>query len=150
MASTPERKRIVSGATREHVVAIAQSWLDTPFHDGCSLKGAGADCAGLLRGVFIEAGLIEDFEPLPYSPQFFLHSNKPIFLSIVERYAHRVRKEELEAGDVIMYDFGLQAAHGAIVVDAHTIIHAFQRAGGVCRSDRRQFRPYENSFWSLF
>lgn len=36
------------------VVASARSWLGTPYHDQASLKGVGADCLGLARGIWRE------------------------------------------------------------------------------------------------
>jgi cell wall-associated NlpC family hydrolase len=40
--------------TRARVVALARTWLGTPYHHQASLRGAGADCLGLLRGVYAE------------------------------------------------------------------------------------------------
>ncbi|REC53631.1 peptidase, partial [Rhodosalinus sediminis] len=31
------------------VIAIARSWLGTPYHDQASLRGIGCDCLGLAR-----------------------------------------------------------------------------------------------------
>ena len=36
------------------VIAIARSWLGTPYHDQASLRGVGCDCLGLARGVWRE------------------------------------------------------------------------------------------------
>jgi len=136
--------------TRADIIAAALSWLGTPFHDGACVKGAGVDCANFLIGAVSDAGLIERFKPDPYTPQWFLHRGEPIFLETLARYAHEIPKESVEAADIIMYKFGRQAAHGAIVIDAHTIIHAFKYAGCVCRSDRRQFASRAHSYWSVF
>ena len=38
--------------TRAAIVAEARSWLGTPYHHQASRKGAGADCLGLVRGVW--------------------------------------------------------------------------------------------------
>ena len=35
-----------------HVIAVARSWLGTPYHDQASLRGVGCDCLGLARGVW--------------------------------------------------------------------------------------------------
>jgi NlpC/P60 family putative phage cell wall peptidase len=40
--------------TREAIVKAARSWLGTPYHHQASLKGAGADCLGLIRGIWRE------------------------------------------------------------------------------------------------
>src|SRR5579872_4586918 len=42
---------------RAQIVTEARSWVYTPFRAGAQLKGIAADCAGLLFGVLIAAGL---------------------------------------------------------------------------------------------
>jgi len=34
------------------IVIAARGWLGTPYRHQCSVKGAGTDCLGLLRGVW--------------------------------------------------------------------------------------------------
>lgn len=36
----------------ERAVAIARDWLGTPYQHQASVKGAGTDCLGLLRGIW--------------------------------------------------------------------------------------------------
>lgn len=36
----------------ERAVAIAREWIGTPYRHQASARGAGADCLGLLRGVW--------------------------------------------------------------------------------------------------
>jgi NlpC/P60 family putative phage cell wall peptidase len=40
--------------TRESIVKAARGWLGTPYHHQASVKGAGADCLGLIRGLWRE------------------------------------------------------------------------------------------------
>ena len=58
MTDTSERQR-------DLVESVARSWLRTPYHDLGEVKGAGCDCATLLKCVYVEAGVIAPFE---YSP----------------------------------------------------------------------------------
>ena len=51
--------------TRSRIVAIARGWLGTPYHHGASLKGAGTDCLGLVRGIWRE---LHGGEPEPVEP----------------------------------------------------------------------------------
>jgi NlpC/P60 family putative phage cell wall peptidase len=37
---------------RADIIAEAASWIGTPYHHQASLKGVGADCLGLVRGVW--------------------------------------------------------------------------------------------------
>jgi len=41
-------------AVSGRAVAIARAWIGTPYVHQASVKGAGADCLGLLRGVWRE------------------------------------------------------------------------------------------------
>jgi NlpC/P60 family putative phage cell wall peptidase len=38
--------------TREAIVTAARGWLGTPYHHQASVRGAGCDCLGLIRGVW--------------------------------------------------------------------------------------------------
>ncbi len=39
---------------REKIVAAARAWVGTPYHHQASVKGAGCDCLGLIRGIWRE------------------------------------------------------------------------------------------------
>jgi cell wall-associated NlpC family hydrolase len=112
---------------RAKVEAIARSWIGTPYHSNARVKGAGIDCAHLLIAVYAEAGLIKDFDPGYYSPQFFLHSKEERFLSVVLTYAHEIEEASARPGDLVLYKFGLCYAHGGIIVSPgwpDAIVHA--------------------------
>ena len=49
-------------------VALAERWLGTPFCHRASLCGAGADCLGLIRGIWRMRYGAEAELPPPYSP----------------------------------------------------------------------------------
>lgn len=137
-------------ATRADVVREALSWTGTNFHDAAGVKGVGTDCAHLLIRVFSAVGMIEDFDPV-YKPQWFLHRDEPLFLQALKAQgARNIHYDDVGAGDVLMYKFGRHAAHGAIVVDANTIIHAYKPARCVCLGSRREFADRYDSAWSLF
>ena len=140
----------MSGATREQVVKEALEWVGTPFHDMAGIKGVGTDCAHLVKGAFVNTGMIEDFSP-QYKPQWFQHRDEPRFLlALADRGAHKIDVKDVLPGDVLMYRFGRHAAHGAIVVDANTIVHAYKPVGHVCLGSRREFEDRLDSAWSLF
>ena len=52
------------------VVQIARTWIGTPYVHQASVKGAGCDCLGLLRGVVRELRGEEPETPPPYSPDW--------------------------------------------------------------------------------
>lgn len=135
-------------AARAMVIQEALSWQKTPFHDGAGVKGAGVDCAHFLQRVYVSVGLIEDFKIEPYSPTWFLHRDDPIFLNTVARYARRIDKPL--PGDVLMFNFGRHAAHGAILVDDLTIIHAYKMTGFVTTDCLATYMSRFHSAWSVF
>ncbi|WP_010137993.1 NlpC/P60 family protein [Oceanicola sp. S124] len=52
------------------IVDAARGWIGTPYLHQASLKGAGTDCLGLLRGVWREV-LGQEPEPVPaYTPDW--------------------------------------------------------------------------------
>ena len=57
----------MTSADPTRVIAIARSWLGTPYHDQASLKGVGCDCLGLAWGVWREVVGPEPFPIPPYS-----------------------------------------------------------------------------------
>ena len=120
---------------RDRVLAAAQSWLGTPFHDCAQVKGVGVDCANILAAVYAEAGLVPEVEIAAYSPQFMLHSSEPLFESYVRRFADEVEEAVVQPADIVLYQVGRSFAHGAIIVDWPTkIIHAFKSFGRVAET----------------
>ena len=57
----------LASADPVRVIAIARSWLGTPYHDQASLRGVGCDCLGLARGVWREVVGPEPFPIPPYN-----------------------------------------------------------------------------------
>jgi NlpC/P60 family putative phage cell wall peptidase len=112
-------------ATRERVVAVALTWIGTPYVSNALVKGAGVDCAMLLVGVFREAGMLDpEFDPRPYPPQWHLHRGEERFLHIVERLAVEVDREP-KSGDILLFRLGRLYAHGAVVLSWPEVIHAW-------------------------
>lgn len=115
--------------SRADVVAEAMTWLKTPYHHRASVKGAGVDCAQILVEVYSACGLIPKFDTGDYTPDWMMHREEERYLSFVLNYAHEV--ETPQPGDVVLYKVGRCFAHGGIVVDWPTIIHASRYDRGV-------------------
>lgn len=114
---------------RQLVVAEAKSWLGTPYHPHGRLKGIGVDCAMLPAAVYHACGLVEHIDPGNYPVDWHLHRSEERYLSIVLQYAKEV--DSVQPGDLVLYKWGRCFAHGAIVIQWPTIIHAFIREGVV-------------------
>ena len=56
--------------SRAAIIAEARGWIGTPYCHQASLKGAGCDCLGLIRGVWRALYGAEPEAPGPYSPNW--------------------------------------------------------------------------------
>jgi len=55
------------GGGENKIVTIARAWIGTPYVHQASVKGAGCDCLGLLRGVWREMRGAEAEDIPPYA-----------------------------------------------------------------------------------
>lgn len=121
---------------QQAVIDIAMTWLKTPWHHMARVRGAGVDCAQILIAVFAEAGLVDEFDPGYYPPDWMMHREEERFLGWIGQYARRV--DFPEPGDVAIYTVGRCFSHSAIVVDWPSIIHASNHDHMVCLADGTQ------------
>lgn len=121
--------------TRQAVVAAARTWVGTPYHHAADVKGAGCDCAMLLVRVYCDLGLVEPFDPRPYTRDWMLHRGEERYLAILLERARDVAAPLL--GDVILFRFGRCFSHGGIVTKTSplTIVHAFAPAYAVLEEE---------------
>lgn len=110
----------------ERVVTEAMTWMKTPWHHMARVKGGGVDCAQFLCAVFEAVGLTPHIDLGYYPIDWHMHQSKPRFLEELEKYAYKV--DVPLKGDVAMFKFARQAAHGSIVVEWPRIIHAYSEA----------------------
>lgn len=115
---------------REDVVTAARGWVGTPYQHQASLKGAGCDCLGLLRGVWRELFGTEPESAAPYSPAWAeLASGDPL-LAAAKR--HLIAREDRQPvpGAVLVFRWRDNAAakHCGIATSATRFIHAHDGA----------------------
>lgn len=135
---------------RAAVVAEALSWVGTPYHHAQAVKGRGVDCALSLVEWFARSGVIERFDPRPYSPSWFLHRGEERFLNIIERYAERLPDTDAALpADIALYRYGRCTAHGALVVDDTFIVHACVSARRVERRERSALAEKCAGYWRV-
>lgn len=114
-------------------VAIARTWLGTPYHHHARVKGVGVDCLMLLCEVFEAAGMTPHIDPGAYPSDWMLHREEELYLAGLEKYCTIVAGEPLP-GDIVLYRFGRTASHAGIVTQWPEIIHAY-RGQGVILAD---------------
>lgn len=120
---------LVEQAQRARVVEIARQWIKTPYAHAGMVKGQGVDCATLLYATFKEAGLIGSIALPPYTGAWHVHRDEEKYTDFIRQFAAEIEGRDPLPGDVVVWKFHRCFAHGAIVVDWPTIIHAFINVG---------------------
>ncbi|MEH0198504.1 NlpC/P60 family protein [Caulobacter sp. CCNWLY153] len=104
-------------SVRAAVLVEARSWLGTPYQHQASLRGAGCDCLGLVRGVWRALHGPEREAPPPYRPDWAeLCEGEPL-LEGLARTLVAVEPADARPGDVVVFRMlaGAAAKHCAIL-----------------------------------
>lgn len=91
------------------IVAAARGWLGTPYCHQASCRGVGADCLGLVRGVWREVVGAEPETVPAYTPDWAETTGKERLLDAARRLMRPVEVAEARAGDVLVFRM---IAHG--------------------------------------
>ena len=116
---------------RADVVAAARGWIGTPYRHQASDKGVGADCLGLVRGVWREVIGREPETPPPYRPDWAEVGEDELMLEAARRRLVEKPVEAAAPGDVALFRMSPGAAvkHCAVIsaVDGPEwrMIHAY-------------------------
>lgn len=118
------------------IVAAARGWIGTPYVHQASCKGAGADCLGLVRGVWRELCGREPIRLPAYTPDWSEASGDEALLAGAAALLAPVRASDRRAGDVIVFRMrrGAVAKHLGILAEigpAPRFIHAYSGHGVV-------------------
>ncbi|MDQ0506538.1 NlpC/P60 family protein [Xanthobacter agilis] len=117
----------MTALTRAALVAEARTWIGTPYRHRASLKGVGADCLGLVRGVW--RGCIgPEPEPLPpYAPDWAEAARRETLADTARRHLDPIDPAMAGPGDVVLFRFRahLPAKHAAILSGPSGMIHAY-------------------------
>jgi NlpC/P60 family putative phage cell wall peptidase len=113
------------------VVNEALTWLGTPYHHQAALKGVGADCLGLVRGVYARLYGVEPEAPPPYSPAWGEADDKEMLLCAARRHLTENFARDWQRGDVLVFRVrnAVSAKHCAIAIDAVNMVHAVSSRG---------------------
>lgn len=116
------------------VVEAARGWLGTPYEHQASCLGAGADCLGLVRGIWRELVGEEPMAVPAYTPDWSEPSRDEVLLRAVGR--HFLPVAQMQLGDVLVFRLksGGVAKHLAVVSALGAqkkIIHAYSGRGVV-------------------
>lgn len=125
---------------RAAIVAEARAWVGTPYRHRASVQGEGADCLGLVRGVW-RAVMGAEPEPLPaYAPDWAEATRTETLIAAAGRHLVPVVPEAMQPGDVLLFRFRahLPAKHCALLTTPAHMVHAYDGAA-VCEG---HFAPW--------
>ena len=134
------------------VVAIARQWVGTPYVHQAAARGQGADCLGLIRGIWAELYQV----PLPAVPAYSSDWSEPQGEERLWQAANlHLKAKPLDAvavGDVLLFRIRRRALAKHLGVqgrigDRASVIHAYSGIG-VCESSLS--RPWQNCIVARF
>ena len=117
---------------RECILAEARGWIGTPYRHQASVRGEGADCLGLLRGVWRALIGPEPAGVAPYTPDWAERLGEERLLEAARIHLVEIAIGAAREGDVLLFRMatGVPAKHCAILSGANgatpgRIIHAY-------------------------
>lgn len=111
--------------------AIARTWLGTPYRHQASMRGEGADCLGLVRGVWRELAGSEPEPLVAYQADWAEVGGEETLLAAARRWLREKPIAEAVVGDVLLFRMaaGCPVKHCAILSDTagteSRMIHAY-------------------------
>lgn len=112
-------------------IEAARAWLGTPYRHQASEKGVGADCLGLVRGVWREVIGEEPETPPAYSADWAEVGDEETLLEAARRRLVERPVAAMRPGDVLLFRMSEGAAvkHCAILSEIDgpepRMIHAY-------------------------
>ena len=116
---------------RERVIEIATRWIGTPYRHQASLEGVGADCLGLVRGIWREIYGSEPEMVPPYAPDWAERSGEERLIGAAWRhFGPAISFAEARPGDLLLFRWraGYAAKHAGILAADGGFIHAYEQA----------------------
>ncbi|KQY70155.1 MULTISPECIES: NlpC/P60 family protein [unclassified Brevundimonas] len=111
--------------------AVARTWLGTPYRHQASVRGEGADCLGLVRGVWRDLVGREPESPPAYQADWAEVGGEETLLAAARRWLTEKPVADAAPGDVLMFRMaaGCPVKHCAILSDTAgaepRMIHAY-------------------------
>jgi NlpC/P60 family putative phage cell wall peptidase len=111
---------------RKIIVTAARAWIGTPYRHQASLRGVGADCLGLVRGVWRDVAGSEAEMPPPYQPDWAEQGRSEELADGLRRHLLEIPIADHGPGDVLLFRwrFYLPAKHAGIATEKGFMVHA--------------------------
>ncbi len=112
------------------VVTTAKGWLGTPYVHQASVRGAGCDCLGLIRGIWREVLGAEPEAVPPYTMDWSEPQGDERLWQVALRHLEDVGSRPERPGDVLLFRMraGAVAKHLGVLSECGTtprFIHAY-------------------------
>ena len=113
------------------VAELARGWIGTPYRHGASCRGAGADCLGLVRGVWRDLYGDEPENVPPYGPDWSEAAGEERLWSAAARTLVPCAGAVILAGTVLLFRMrdGAVAKHLGIATGPTAFVHAYSGHG---------------------
>ncbi|MEL6208712.1 MAG: NlpC/P60 family protein [Pseudomonadota bacterium] len=115
----------------DRVVAVARRWVGTPYRHQASLEGIGADCLGLVRGIWREVVGAEPEAVPAYTADWAESREGERLMAATARVMRAVPAASARPGDVLLFRMKARgvAKHLGILAagtpEAGRLIHAY-------------------------
>ena len=121
----------IATADPASVIAVARSWLGTPYHDQASLRGVGCDCLGLARGVWRDVVGAEPFPIPPYSRDWGETGPREVLADGARAMMPEIATADATPGALVLFRMMPRAIakHVGILTGPATFLHAYERLG---------------------
>lgn len=121
----------LAAADPARVIAAARHWRGTPYHDQASLRGAGCDCLGLIRGVWRDIVGPEALPVPAYARDWGETGPTEVLAEAARQVLLPVAVSDAGPGAVVLFRMraGAIAKHCGILTDGGCFIHAYERLG---------------------
>ena len=117
-------------STRErHILAIAESWIGTPYRHQSKTKHIGCDCLGFVLGVWYELGGYTLDVDNTYSRDWAECTQKDKLLNAAFSHLIPVDNKSARPGDILVFRWTpfTVSKHLGIIANSSEMIHAFER-----------------------
>ena len=114
----------------ERIIAIAESWIGTPYRHQGATRGIGCDCIGLIRGIWREL-YGEEPEPVgPYAPDWAERGGEDRLLEAgIRLFGPALGLGQMQPSDLLLFRWrpDTMVKHAGILDGPSHFIHAYEQ-----------------------
>jgi cell wall-associated NlpC family hydrolase len=135
--------------TQARLVAVARSWVGTPFFSNAAVKGHGVSCQMLVAEIYRECGVVPPDFSVPTGRTDWARANKR---SVMEPFIDGLPQftsadRPAQAGDLLGFALGGCVHHLGVCIGTH-FVHAIQDRGvSLCRMDDASYMQRLSRVW---